>query len=150
LDGLATYESFILKAASKSFAKVFPEVASNVTRVVDGEDSGIQFYEKANELQLSQLGSSEVHKGLSSFSVDSPPSGLTVSQNANSLESLPIVSSNSLISLHFTEPVSEVLSEGTAPGETFDIEALDDGDLTYDLKMKVAKTSKVSISYDIQ
>lgn len=59
------------------------------------------------------------------------------------------MSANSLISLHFTDPVSEVLTEGTAPGETFDIETLDDEDITYDLKMKVAKTSKVSISYDI-
>ena len=146
-----TFESFVLKAASKSFAKVFKDFgATNVSRVVAGEEQGIQFYENANELQLSDLGSSEVHEGLYPFSTNSPPAGLTVSQNLNSLESLPIVSANSLISLHFTSPVSEVLTSGIAPGETFDIETLDDEDLSYELSLKVAKTSKLSISYDVQ
>lgn len=36
------------------------------------------------------------------------------------------------------------------PGETFDIETLDDEDISYDLTLKVAQTSKISISYDIQ
>jgi len=43
-----------------------------------------------------------------------------------------------------------VLTEGVTPGETFDIETLDDEDLSYKLSLKVAKTSKVSISYDVQ
>lgn len=73
-----------------------------------------------------------------------------MSQNANSLESLPIVASNSLISLHFTNPETEVLAEGKAAGETLNIETLDDEDMSYDLKMKIGKTSKVSISYNIQ
>ena len=60
------------------------------------------------------------------------------------------MSANSLISLHFTSPASEVLTEGVTPGETFDIETLDDEDLSYKLSLKVAKTSKVSISYDVQ
>ena len=60
------------------------------------------------------------------------------------------MSANSLISLHFTSPVSEVLTSGIAPGETFDIETLDDEDLSYELSLKVAKTSKLSISYDVQ
>lgn len=46
-----TFESFVLKAASKSFAKVFKDVgATNVSRVVTGKEQGIQFYESANEL----------------------------------------------------------------------------------------------------
>ena len=43
-----------------------------------------------------------------------------------------------------------MLTEGVTPGETFDIETLDDEDLSYKLSLKVAKTSKVSISYDVQ
>lgn len=49
-----------------------------------------------------------------------------------------------MISLHFTPPATEVVGSG----ETFDIETLDK--VTYDLQMKIAKTSKVSISYDVQ
>ena len=49
-----SFESYVIKAASKSFAKVFKDVgATNVSRVVGGEKQGIQFYENANELQLS-------------------------------------------------------------------------------------------------
>ena len=36
------------------------------------------------------------------------------------------------------------------PGETFDVETLDDEDMNYDLTLKIAKTAKISISYDIQ
>ena len=46
-----SFESFILKAASKSFSKVFKDVdTTNVSRVVTGDEQGIQFYESANEL----------------------------------------------------------------------------------------------------
>jgi hypothetical protein len=83
-----------------------------------------------------------VHQ-VSSFSAASPSSALTVSQVAHSLESLPIVDGKSMISLHFTPPATEVVGSG----ETFDIETLDK--VTYDLQMKIAKTSKVSISYDV-
>lgn len=73
--------------------------------------------------------------------------GLTVSSLPGSLESLPIVDGHSLISLHYTPPAPEVVPES---GETFDIETLEEDDLCYDTKMKIAKTSKVSISYDVQ
>lgn len=36
------------------------------------------------------------------------------------------------------------------PGETFDLETLEDEHLDYDLTLKIAKTAKISISYDIQ
>ena len=46
-----SFESFILKAASKSFSKVFKDVdTTNVSRVVTGDEQGIQFYKSANEL----------------------------------------------------------------------------------------------------
>ena len=52
-----------------------------------------------------------------------------------------------MMSLHFTNPAAEVIpsSEKTI----FDIDTLDDEDLSYDLTLKVAQTSKVSISYDV-
>lgn len=75
---------------------------------------------------------------------------LTITQVANSVESLPIVNHAALISLHFTQPQTEVIHAGQAPGETFDVETLDDEDISHDLTLKVAQTAKISISYDIQ
>ena len=66
------------------------------------------------------------------------------------MESLPILDATSLINLHFSLPKTEVIAEGACPGQTFDIETLEPEDLSYDLKMKVAQTSKISITYDIQ
>ena len=152
-DDSVSFESYLLKAASKAFSKVFPEQQkANVSRVVssqDGED-GLQYYQAANDLRLSQLGSNDLHEGLSSFSAGSPPSQLTISQVNNSWESLPIVSPTALISLHFTQPQTQVLAGGAVPGETFDIETIEDEDLDYNLQLKIGKTSKISISYDIQ
>jgi hypothetical protein len=62
------------------------------------------------------------------------------------VESLPIVDAKGMISLHFTPPQTEVV---TAEKEIFDIESLEDSDLCYDLNMKIAQTSKISISYDV-
>lgn len=135
------FEGYLLKAASKAYSKVFGS-SVNVSRIVS---DGLKYYEAANEMQIGQFGSSEVHS-VSAFSSNSPPSGLTISSVNSSLESLPIVDGKSLISLHFTPPQSEVLTGS----ETFDIESLDDADLCYDLKLKIAQTSKISISYDVQ
>lgn len=55
-----------------------------------------------------------------------------------------------LISLHFTEPQTEVIHGSQNPGETFDLETFDDEDVSYDLTLKVAQTAKISISYDVQ
>lgn len=66
------------------------------------------------------------------------------------MESLPIASPGSIISLHYTDPQAEVLPEGSRIGEIHDISTLDDEDLSYDVAMKVAHTSRISISYDIQ
>ena len=43
-----------------------------------------------------------------------------------------------------------MIPKGSSPGETFDILTLDDEHFEYEEGFKVAKTSKVSISYDIQ
>ena len=51
-----------------------------------------------------------------------------------------------MISLHFTNPATEVVPEASA---TFDIATLEDEDLSYGVNLKVAQTSKVSISYDV-
>ena len=53
-----------------------------------------------------------------------------------------------MISLHFTLPRSEVISSGEQ--QIFDIETLEEEDLTYDLNMNVAQFSKITISFDIQ
>ena len=75
--------------------------------------------------------------------------GLTVSQVRDAAESLPLVNGvGAYISLHFTQPAAEVVAGGL-PGETFDIEALEEEDLDYASGLKVAKTSIVSISYDV-
>lgn len=55
-----------------------------------------------------------------------------------------------LISLHFTQPQTEVVHGGQKVGEMFDIETLDDEHISYDLSLKVAQTAKISISYDVQ
>lgn len=54
-----------------------------------------------------------------------------------------------MISLHFTNPVTNVLPNGSQPGQTFDILTLEDEDFDNESGFKVAKTSKLSISYDI-
>ena len=99
---------------------------------------------------MDQLGSVDLHEGLNVFAAGSPPSQLTISQVSGSVQSLPVLDPSAFISLHFTLPQTEVLAAGLAPGETFDIETLDDEDLDYNLQMKIAKTSKISISYDVQ
>lgn len=90
-----------------------------------------------------------MHEGLSSFDTSSPNSQVTVSQVHNSQESLPIVDPSAMISLHFTNPATQVLAAGVVPGQTFDIATLEDEDFDHVLKLKVGKTSKISISYDI-
>ena len=124
------FEAFVMKAASKSFAKTF-EQSVNVSRI---HKDGIQFYESAQDLQISAFGTSEIHS-MSSYASNSPSAGLSVSQVTSSVESLPIVNAQGMISLHFTAPQEEVV---TAEKEIFDIESLEDADLSYDLKMKIA------------
>lgn len=64
--GDITFESFLLKAVSKAYAKTFPEAGkTNVTRVV--ANGGLQVYEAANQKQVGDLGAAEVHD-LNSFS----------------------------------------------------------------------------------
>lgn len=135
------FEAFVMKAASKSFAKTFATNV-NVSRIVKG---GVQFYESANDLQISAFGSQEVHS-VNPYASNSPSAALTISQVASSVESLPIVDAKGMISLHFTPPTQEVVTAGS---EVFDIETLENADLSYDLKIKIAQTSKISISYDI-
>lgn len=67
-----------------------------------------------------------------------------------STEVLPIVNNSALISLHYTDPAIEVVPAGEVPGQTFNIEELDDEDLDYSSGLKVAETATVSISYDVQ
>ena len=95
---------------------------------------------------MSDFSGAEVHD-INPFSSSAPVSGLTVSQVSGALESLPITDGGCLISLHFTPPSSQVVSAGS---ETMDIETLEDEDLSYDLEMKIAQVSKISISYNIQ
>ena len=66
-----------------------------------------------------------------------------------SFEALPIVTSNNLISLHYTESVTEVVADNMAT--LFDLDAEDDiqVDATVSAKdLKAVQTSRVSISYD--
>lgn len=79
-----------------------------------------------------------MHDGVFNFSSAQPPSSLTITQIENSMESLPIANPGSVISLHFTQPADEVITGGSRVGEVFDIEALEDADLEYDLNLKVA------------
>ena len=52
-----------------------------------------------------------------------------------------------MITLNYTDPQTEVINEAS---RILDIETLESEDLDYTLNLKVAQTSKVSISYDIQ
>lgn len=153
-DESVNFESFVLKAAAKAFSKAFPEVeAKNIARVVqDAEQVGVQFHARANELQMGDFASQEVAEGMYGHTQADAISAcpLVISQVAHSVESLPIVSHAALISLHFTQPQTEVVHGGQKVGEMFDIETLDDEHMTYDLSLKVAQTAKVSISYDVQ
>ena len=108
--------------------------------------TGLQYYQAANDQQIGALGHADVNQVLN-YSRASPASLLTISQVENSLESLPIVPSASMISLHFTNPATEVLP--SSEKQIYDIATLDDEDLSYDLNLKVAQTTKVSISYDV-
>ena len=51
-DEQVSFESFLLKAASRAFTKVFPEVETqNIAQVVqDSEQLGVKFHQRANEL----------------------------------------------------------------------------------------------------
>ena len=53
-----------------------------------------------------------------------------------------------MISLHYSEPKSEVKSGGW--GQIYDVETLDEDDLDYSLDLNIAQTSKITISFDIQ
>ena len=97
--------------------------------------TGIQYYQAANEKQIANLGHGEIHDVLN-YSKSSPASLLTISQVENSLESLPIVPSSSMISLHYSNPATEVLP--SSEKQFFDIATLDDEDLSYDLNLKVS------------
>ena len=102
-------------------------------------------------MQVGDFSGVDVVKGLYGYSqVDQIAAcPLIVSQVASSVESLPIVNHSALISLHFTQPKTEVVNGSQQAGETFDIETLDDEHISYDLDLKVAQTAKVSISYDV-
>ena len=52
------------------------------------------------------------------------------------------------MSLHFTQPKAEVISGND--NKIFDIETLEEEDLDYNLDLKVAQTTKITISFDIQ
>jgi pyruvate/2-oxoglutarate dehydrogenase complex dihydrolipoamide acyltransferase (E2) component len=153
-ESSVTFESFVLRAASRAFTKAFPEVETqNIARVVqDSEELGVKIHERANESRMSDFASQELAAGVyghdSGEAISACP--LTITHVRNSTESLPIVNHAALISLHFTQPRTEVIHGGLVPGQTFDIETLEDEDLNYDLSLKVAQTAKISISYDIQ
>lgn len=51
--------------------------------------------------------------------------------------------------MHFTQPSTEVVPDCAIAGQTFDIQTLDSQDLSYDLNLKIAKISKISISFDV-
>ena len=132
---------------------MFEEHRVNVGRVVSelGEEpSGLRFFEAANEKQISGLTSSELHEGLYAYSAQAPDTHVTVTQVDKSLESLPITNQNTQIALHFTQPTQEVLPGGGVPGQVIDVAELDDEHLDYDLQIKVGKTSRVSVSFDVQ
>ena len=75
---------------------------------------------------------------------------MTVTHIDQSAESLPILNNvGAFISLHFTQPLDEVVVGGSEPGETIDIEELDDEHLDYACGPELAKTAKLSISYDV-
>ena len=131
---------------SKAYGKAFPDSSkTNISRVAA---EGLQIYGAANELGVGSLSNAEVHSGVLNFSGSSPDADVTISQVDQSIDSLPIVSGKSMISLHFTLPRSEVISSGDQ--QIFDIETLEEEDLTYDLNMNVAQFSKITISFDIQ
>mmetsp|Transcript_12729 Transcript_12729/g.21458 ORF Transcript_12729/g.21458 Transcript_12729/m.21458 type:complete len:168 (-) Transcript_12729:194-697(-) len=135
------FETYVIKAASKAYSRVFGVAKVNVSRVIADQVSqanGLNYIPAANEKQLSQLMDLQLHDGLQAFSNQAPQSEITVSQVDNSLESLPIVNQNTQISLHFTNPSQEVVAGGATPGQVFDIEELDDEHLDYSLHLKVA------------
>ena len=141
----ASFEAFVLKASAKALAQVFPEHAKpSINRILSS--GNMKVIDGANQKSLSSLSDAEV-KNLNTFT-NAPSAHLTVSQIDSSLESLPIASPGSLINLHFTNPTREVLpAQGV---QTFDIDSLESEELTYDLKLITAMTSRISISYDVQ
>lgn len=70
------YESFLLKAASAAFARTFEGLGdTNVARIVKRMDqtaSGVKFFQRANELQLSQLAEGSLVDGASGFDNGAP------------------------------------------------------------------------------
>lgn len=75
------YESFLLKAASAAFARTFEGIGdTNVARIVQekaedeaAEDAnGVKFFQRANELQLSQLAEGDLTAGASGFANAAP------------------------------------------------------------------------------
>lgn len=56
-DESVTFDSFLMKAASRAFSKAFPEVENqNIARIVqDSEKLGVQFHTRANEKQMSDF-----------------------------------------------------------------------------------------------
>lgn len=76
-DDQITLENFLQKAASKAFARTFPDAGNaNIARVVTG---GVQFTQSANNLQLGSLSGQETHEGVSNFGSNSPPAHIVIS-----------------------------------------------------------------------
>jgi len=99
-ENSVSFESYLLKAAAKAF-KIVAEEQASIARVTS---AGTQLYPNADELGLESLGNTAVNEDVRSFSPQSPATGLTVTQIEHSLESLPIATPGSLMSLHFTLP----------------------------------------------
>jgi len=76
-DGAVNFESYLIKAAAKAFHKLFPEMQSNVSRIVS--NGGVVLHSQAHEQSLSSLSHGELHEDLANFSGALPSAALTVS-----------------------------------------------------------------------
>lgn len=85
---------------------------------------------------------------MKNFAADTPHSLLTLYSISNSVESFPIVNQNSMITIHYTEPQTEVALDVSDNDKYFDIMGINETPIKYDVKLKPSKQIRISISFD--
>lgn len=98
-DAKLTLDSFIVKASSKAFVKVFKMSALDVNIV---QKDGVHVIKSSEKLQTSQIKGAEQTIKARSFASDVPAALLEVQSLPNAVEALPITNPNSLMTLHYT------------------------------------------------
>lgn len=107
-DAKLPLDAYISRAATKAFSKIFKQQGVTVAKVA--ANGNLSLVEKAETLNVSQFAkaTSELKKG----SPFTNPAQLVIHQLQTAVEALPITAAETLITLHFTQPLIDVVYDG--------------------------------------